>query len=83
MIADLKKKFPLVNFSRVDHTWNPRNEDAFYPLGAPKPERIEGDFIRMENPMGGAHTVSATNVEAIYRIAEWYQSRAVARGFGA
>jgi hypothetical protein len=83
MINELKKEFPLVNFFKVDHVLIPRNEDASYPFGAPKPERIEGDFIRLENPMGGADTVRASDVEAIRRIAAWHQARAEANGFGA
>ena len=76
MINDLKERFPLVSFEMVDHAINPRNEDAFYPLGAPKPERISGDFIRIENPMGGADVVAKDNFDAIYRLAAWHQARA-------
>ena len=79
--TELKRLFPLINFSEVDHSINPRNEDAFYPLGAPKPERIEGKFIRIENPMGGADTVLASNEAAIMELAAWHQSRAEAKGF--
>jgi hypothetical protein len=78
-IETLKNKFTLVSFSLVDHMINPRNEDAHYPLGAPKPERLDGEFIRMQNPMGGADTVPVSNVDAILRLAEWHQSRAEAK----
>ena len=77
-ISELKKQFPLVAFEEKDHVINPRNEDAFYPKGSPRPERIEGDFIRMENPMGGADTVHSSDTEAILRLAEWHQNRAEA-----
>ena len=72
-INELKKQFPLINFKRVDHVINPRNEDAFYPFGAPRPERIDGNFIRIENPMGGADTVPASDIEALLRLAAWHQ----------
>lgn len=83
MIEYLKSEFPLVHFERVKEIVIPRNEDASYPSGLPRPERIEGDFIRIQNPMGGADTVSAANVEEILRLAAWHQARAEASGFGA
>ena len=83
MINDLKKEFPLVHFFKVDHVIIPRNEDASYPFGMPKPDRIKGEFIRMENPMGGADTVRAADVEGIRRLAAWHQARSEAAGFGA
>ena len=79
-MTTLRKQYPLVNFKEVDHTMHPRNESASYPFGAPKPKRVEGEFIRMENPMGGADTVLASDSEAIHRLAAWHQARAVARG---
>lgn len=83
IIEQLKKEFPLVNFKKVDHILIPRNEDASYPFGLPRPDRIEGEFVRIENPMGGADSVRASNVDEIRRLAAWHQARAVARGFGA
>ena len=77
-LQTLRKQYPLVNFFEVDHTMHPRNESASYPFGAPKPKRVEGEFIRMENPMGGADTVIASDSEAIHRLAAWHQARAVA-----
>lgn len=78
MIENLKKEFPLVHFERVDHVIVPRNEDASYPFGLPKPNRVNGDFIRIVNPMGGADTVRASNTKEILRLAAWHQARAEA-----
>ena len=83
MIEQLKKEFPLINFKKVDECVIPRNEEASYPFGMPKPDRIKGEFIRMENPMGGADTVRASNIKEVYRLAAWHQARTEAAGFGA
>lgn len=82
-IQNLKKEFPLVNFFEVDHVLIHWNGDACYPKGAPEPVRIQGKFIRIENPMGGADAVRASDVEEIRRVAAWHQARAEASGFGA
>jgi hypothetical protein len=83
MIQELKKEFPLVNFEWVDHCVVPRNESASYPFGNPKPEVIKGDFIRIQNPMGGADTVRSSDIKKIRYLAAWHQARAEASGFGA
>ena len=73
-LISLQKKYPNVTFSQADHCINPRNEgQTFYPLGAPKPERVEGNFVRMVNVCGGADTVRASNVEAIHRLAAYHE----------
>lgn len=73
-LEELKKQYPNVKFSTQDHCINPRDEgQTFYPLGAPKPERIEGSFIRIQNVCGGADTVRASNAEAIHRLAAWHE----------
>jgi len=82
-LNELRTKFPLVDFERVDRAFVPRSEDACYPFGCPKGYWVEGDFIRLQNPMGGADTVRASNVEEIYWLAAWHQARAEAAGFGA
>ena len=82
-INELKEKYPLVDFERVDRVFMPRHEDAFYPFGQPKGVWVEGDFIRIKNPMGGADAVRADNIEEIYWLASWHQSRAEDAGFGA
>jgi len=81
MLEVLRRDFPLVSFTRVNTLVNPRNEDAFYPLGCPKPEVTIGDFIRIANKMGGADTVRASNIDAIERLASWHQEASVRRGF--
>lgn len=82
-IEQLKRKFPLVHFEKVDEVVIPRNEDACYPGGLPRPNRVNGDFVRIQNPMGGADVVRASDVKEIYRLAAWHQARAEASGFGA
>jgi len=79
-LQTLRKQYPLVNFKASSKLTIQCNESASYPFGAPKPRRVEGEFIRMENPMGGADTVLASDSEAIHRLAAWHQARAVARG---
>lgn len=82
-IDELKKEYPLVSFKTVDECVIPRNESASYPFGQPMADRIEGTFIRIENPMGGADTVRASNIKEILHLAAWHQARAEAAGFGA
>ena len=80
LLTSLRTQFPLVTFDLVDQRVNPRNEDAFYLLGSPKPEVQVGQFIKMTNPMGGGDTVAAASV-SLLDLASWHQSRAEAKGF--
>jgi hypothetical protein len=75
-LEELKRDYPNVTFTLVNHKWVRRHENAFYPSGYPKPELIHGCYIKMENIFGGTDIVSAANSESVHELAAWHQSRA-------
>lgn len=82
MIENLKARYPALSFETVGNCHYPRCEDATYLNGRTPQGRTEfGDFVRIENPMGGSDTYPADRHDLIEAAAKWHQSRATARGF--
>lgn len=83
-LTDLKNTYPLLAFSRANYKWSVAQENTHYPADlAPKRMRIKGDFIRIENPMGGVDILdfSEKNIHMIHDLSYWRQRRANELGF--
>jgi hypothetical protein len=76
LLKELKNRFQNVSFTETNQKLHVNHEDCHYLNGySPKPEVVNGEFIRMVNSKGGADTISVKNVESIYSLAAWHNER--------
>lgn len=85
IINELSKEFPAVQFEVIGSYFEPMNEDAFYPYGHPRPvlKMNSTGYVKITCPFVGRGNdiVVTENIDAIKRLANWWQLRAFKKGW--